>query len=258
MIVQFIVFIAASFSFYFYTQTQISPIEAYVFNNKLSVNQEISEADIKKVEIPQSAVTSNFALNKEEIIGKYVATDIEAGQYVYKFNLLEEGELDVFKSMDMTKLRKISIPISYTGAFGGNINRGDSVDLVYTGSGKGRSAEGSDLSFQYSKVFLQNVLVYNVTTSEGFPYIDHTSYNFSEHAGEEVTPNMEEVAVVTLAVTLEQAEEITARLAAGNIRMVGRFNEHESYETLGFVLGDYEKVFSASVNAETGRSTINE
>lgn len=259
---QLLLLIVTAFSFMTYTKGEIKPVTVYTFNKDLKVNQKITASDVKEVSVPQSAVTKDFALNPKDFLDKYVGTDVYANAFIYNQQIKEEGQLDPFKNMDLTKYRKISLPISYVDGFGGNIKSGDAIDLVFTGVGKNKDDKGIEQNFQYSKAFLQNVLIYNVTTSDGFEFKDHSQNNLNTvngQSGEQIdtTASSDELAVVTLAVTLDQAEEITARMNAGNIRMVSRFEENESYETLGFVLGEYSKVYSAPANAETGRGTIN-
>ena len=262
-IVQLVCVIGAIIAFWMFTEKEIQPEKVYVFTSSLETNQEVTANDVKQVEIPSKAVQKGFALKSKDIVGKYVGGPVTAGQYVYQSQLIELDQKDVFEDLDLSTYRKISLPISYVEGFGGSLKRGDAVDLVFTGEGsKTDTKTGYDAKFQYSKTFLQNVYVYNVTTSDGFPFVDHsTNYATSEEGDEvvlETTANTEELKVVTLAVTLEQAEELLARQSAGSIRLVSRFQENESYETLGFVLGDYDKVFTAPANAETGRGTINE
>ncbi|MFF2531573.1 Flp pilus assembly protein CpaB [Brevibacillus sp. NPDC058079] len=259
---QLCLLVVTAFSFMTYTQNEVKPVTAYVFNKDLKVNQKITAADVKEVSVPQSAVTQDFSMDTKEFLDKFVGTDVYAGSFIYDKQIKEEGQLDPFESMDLTKYRKISLPISYVEGFGGNVQRGDSVDLVFTGTGKKKDEKGVEQNFQYSKAFLQDILIYNVTTSEGYQFVDHSQANLNEksQSGEQIdtSASSDELAVVTLAVTLDQAEEITARMNAGKIRLVSRFDENESYETLGFVLGEYSKVYSAPANAETGRATINQ
>lgn len=258
---QLCLLVVTAFSFMTYTQNEVKPMKAYVFNKDMEVNQKITAADVNEVTIPASAVTSDFALNPKDFVDKYVNTKVYANTFVYGKEISEEGKLDPFESMDLTKYRKISLPIGYVDGFGGNLKRGDAVDIVFTGQGKKKDDAGVEQEFQYSKTFLQNVLVYNVTTSDGYEFVDHSKGDVTKNvAGEKIdtSSSSSELAVVTLAVTLDQAEEITARMTNGKLRLVSRFDQHESYETLGFVLGDYSKVYSAPANAETGRSTINE
>jgi pilus assembly protein CpaB len=253
-----------SVSFYQYVQNEVEPVEVYVFNKDLPVNAKITKDDITKVTVPAKAVTSDFALNGKDIVGKYVTTKAFKNQFVYKKQLVEKGKVDPFDSMDMSKLRKISLPINYVDGFAGNIKRGDKVDLLFTGEGVKKTADGEQ-TFKYSKVFLQNVYVYNVATEEGYKFVDHSHLTKDEVAGAkssgekiDTSGNTSEIGVVTLAVTLDQAEEIATRLKAGEVRLLGRFEDSQSYETLGYVLGDFGKVFSEKVNAETSRATINE
>lgn len=262
ILLQLIVIVAFTAFFYMAVQKEVEPVEAYVFSKNLEVNSEITASDITKISVPAKAVTKDFALDPDEIIGKYVKVDVFANQFVYKNQLVEEGKTDPFKSMDLSKYRKISLPIDYVEGFGGDLRRGDRVDLVFTGVGTKSDSMGQESQFQYSKVFLQDVLVYSVTTGDGYEYQSRVNLTPEEEAsgksGEEIsaTSSSNDLKVVTLAVTLDQAEEIVARQEAGTVRLLSRFDEHESYETLGYVLGDYEKIFSAPANAETSKATV--
>lgn len=252
-----------SFSFYQYVQNEVQPKEVYVFNKDLPVNTQVTKADLTKVTVPATAITTDFALSGKDIVGKYVTTKTFANQFVYKQQLVEKDDVDPFDSMDMSKLRKVSLPVNYLDTFAGDIERGDKVDIVFTGEGVKKTAQG-DSEFKYSKVFLQNVYVYNVATDDGYKFTSHahTSKGEADTDGEgekiDTTSDNGEIAVVTLAVTLDQAEEITARLKSGEVRLLGRFDENQSYETLGYVIGDFGKVFTEKANAETSRATINE
>lgn len=261
--VQVALVVGFSFSFYQYVQNEVQPKEVYVFNKDLDVNTQVTKDDLTKVTIPAKAITTDFALEGKEIVGKYVTTKTFANQFVYEQQLVEKEEVDPFDSMDMSKLRKISLPVTYLDSFAGDIERGDKVDLVFTGAGVKKSAQGEE-EFQYSKVFLQNVYVYNVATEDGFKFESHANRVKGETVGDakgediDTSGDESEIGVVTVAVTLDQAEEITARLNSGQVRLLGRFNDNQSYETLGYVVGEFGKVFAEKANAETGRATINE
>jgi pilus assembly protein CpaB len=261
--VQVGIVVAFSFSFYQYVQNEVQPKEVYVFNKDLDVNTQVTKDDLSKVSVPAKAITQDFALDSKDIVGKYVTTKTFANQFVYEQQLVEKEEVDPFDSMDMSKLRKISLPVTYLDAFAGDIERGDKVDLVFTGTGVKKSGAGEE-EFQYSKVFLQNVYVYNVATEDGFKFESHSDRvkgeTVEDSGGEDIDTSAEdsEIGVVTVAVTLDQAEEITARLNSGQVRLLGRFNDNQSYETLGYVVGEFGKVFAEKANAETGRATINE
>lgn len=269
LILQIVITVAFIFSSYQYVQKTVADTPVYMFTRNISKNTQIGEDDVKVVNIPKKALSNKNVFKKEDIVGKYVNTDVFAGNLAYKNQIIDEGEIEIFEKLDLTKMRKISLPVNYLESFGGDLRRGDRVDLAYIGTGSKKLDEfGEQEQFTYSKTFLQDVLVWNVVTGDGYKYVPKNQYSKTELAAEtekyeggekiEISPNEGELKIVTLMVTLEQAEEINARLNTGKIRLIGRFDESESYETLGYVLGDYGKIFTGSANVETSRTTINE
>ena len=235
-------------AFYAYSNNMVKPTPIYQFSHDLTVNSKVTSDDIKVVKIAKEAVSKNNITEPKDILGKYVKTDVYANNDVYTDQLTDVGKLDPFKSMDMSKYRKISLPISLQG-FDGNIKRGDKVDLVFVGEGNKTTPNG-DKSFKFSKVFLQDLPVFDITTDKGYKYDNNSNKVNSDNS------NGNGNLVVTVAVTLDQAEEISARLSAGKVYFLSRFDNSKSYETLGYVFGDYQKVFSGNANAETGISTV--
>ena len=240
---------------YVYTEKQIEPVTAYQFNRDIAPNTQISESDLIKVEVTKKGLNPSFELDKKEIIGKYNSTKVFKSEYVIKPKLVKKENIDPFESIDLTKLRKISIPVTYSEGLGGNLKKGDRIDLVYNGK-----ESANDKSFSYSKTFMKDVLIFATTTDEGFEYIDRTQNVKGEFVdvdsgqdlggGGEDTGNL---AQLTLAVTLDQAEEITARLQTGEIRIVGRFLDSQDYDSAGYIQGDFEKVFSGEGMAENNK-----
>lgn len=261
---QIIVILISVFLLTSYTNNQIKLTEVFVYTKNISdVSQPLKAGDVKKIKIPVKAVTKDFAVNEEDIVGKHVDSKVKAGQYVYKSQLVTLEEVDVFQTMDLSKHRKISLPISFVDGFSGNIKRGDKVDLVYIGGGSKESddSDGGSMNFSYSKVFMQDVLVYSVNRGDGYKFVDHSQRipGYGEDKEDiDVVESGGSLDIITLAVTLEQAEEIETRMAAGQIRFLGRFDDSESYNTLGYVLGNYGKVFSGPGFAETDNLMIEE
>src|SRR5690606_29499247 len=101
--------------------------------------------------------------NKKDIVGKYNNTKVFNGEFVINNNLVAKEEVDPFESIDLTKLRMVTIPATYEDTLGGNIKSGDRVDLIYIGKG-----DGTDKDFTYGKTFMKDVLVYSTTTADGF------------------------------------------------------------------------------------------
>lgn len=239
---------------YVYTEKQVEPVTAYQFNRDIAPNTQISESDLMKVEVPKKAVNASFELDVKDIIGKYNSTKVFQDEYVIKSNLVEKENIDPFESIDLTKLRKISIPVTYSDGLGGNIKKGDRIDLVYVGQ-----EAKNQKQFSYSKTFMKDVLIYATTTEEGYEYKDRTENvkgSVGNIEGEELGGGGQDtgkLAQMTLAVTLDQAEEITARLKTGEIRIVGRFGDSQDYDSAGYIQGDFEKVFSGEGIAENNK-----
>lgn len=240
--------------FYVYTEKQIEPIPAYQFTRDIAPNTQISESDLMKVDTPKKGVNSTFVLDKDEIIGKYNSTKVFKSEYVIKPNLVKKENIDPFESIDLTKLRKISIPVTYSEGLGGNIKKGDRIDLVYIGK-----ESKNEKQFSYSKTFMKDVLIFATTTDEGFEYKDRTQNVKGEVGnieGEDLAGGGQDtgkLAQLTLAVTLDQAEEITARLQTGEIRIIGRFGDSQDYDSSGYIQGDFEKIFSGEGIAENNK-----
>lgn len=243
-----VLFVAGVF---YYTQREIEPVTVYEFARDIPANTEIQPTDLKPVTIPRSAVKDSMIQNPEEVVGKYNNTKVFSGEFVMRENLVNREEVDPFESIDLTKLRKISIPASYETTMGGNIKRGDRVDLIYIGT-----VSKGEKHFTYAKTFMKDVLVYEVNTGDGFKYVDHSqSVKGAKPGGEDINtnPNTGDLASVTLAVTLDQAEEIASRMQTGEVRIVGRFADSQDYESAGYIIGDYEKIFTGTGNAETDK-----
>lgn len=245
--------------FYYFTQKQMEPTTVWQFNRDIPANTQVTEGDLVKTTIPAQAVTKGFALEAKDIVGKYNNTKLVAGEYALKKKLVDKKNIDPFESMDLTKYRKVSLPINYIDGLGGNVKRGDKVDLVFVGEGE-KAGAGSTKGFKYSKAFLQDILVYNVTTDDGFRYTDRSEGVKGDEAGDmqdgkDIQTGGEggKLSTVTLAVTLDQAEQISARLKSGSIRVVGRFDDSQNYDTAGFIVGEYDKVFSGEGLAESNK-----
>lgn len=260
LLLQICLIIGFALSFYFYVQKEIRPTPVYKFNKNLIANTQITKADFDTVTIPLDAVnkTKGLASSKTVLVGKYVKTDVYKDNYVYDEQITEGGKIDPFKSMDVSKLRKVSLPISFVDGLAGNLKRGDKVDLVFTAEGKKKSA-GAETTFNYSKVFMQDVYIFNVASEEGYIFQDRSTIVKGSAPGAtegekiDSSSNSDKIAVITLAVSLDQAEEIETRMKSGQVKLLGRFDDSKSYDTLGYVLGDFVKIFTGTANAETGK-----
>lgn len=242
-----------------YMKKELNPAMVYVYKNRVTKNSQIEESDLVLKSIPANAKDGAFLTeNDMEKIRQGImvaATDVEAGQYAYSSQVKEGKKIDPFETMDLSNYRKISIPVSYETSVAGEIEKGDKIDLVFIGDAKGPNESGS-----YAKTFMQDVLVYSVTTGEGFEYVSHSHLKKSESAtaisedGSTIIPveDITSPALVTIAVPMNQAEEILARLEQGTVKILGRFDESEYTESTGYVFGTSapETVYAGEKNVE--------
>lgn len=228
------------------TQIQVKPTTAYKFAKEIPANATVTKADLKKVTIPKDAVSENFVLNEKDIVGKAVQSKAYNDSYVIKNQLIDVKDVDPFEKMDVSNLRKVTIPVEISTGVGGNLKKGDKVDLVYVG--KTRNAAGQESV--YSKIFLQDVMVYNVIDDGGKQFIDQSEVSkpVIDENGEVVESG--EMSVITLALTAEEAEQVSTRLTSGKIIVIGRFEEAQNSSTSGFTVGPSEGVPTVTTNPE--------
>lgn len=260
-ILQFGAVILFAAFFYITTQRTMEPVTVYQLVQDIPMNSKIGESDFKRVDIPRDALTPQMLTEEAmeeigDITNKHAATRLFANQYATVEMFVDQDEVDPFEIADLSKLRKVTIPATYIDAVGGNLQYGDSVDLVYTGEGEADENE----TYIYSQMFMQDVLVYGVTTDDGFRYEDRTdrtkgvltSMDEGEEMGSEDTGDL---AQITLAVTPAQAEEIATRMEKGAIKVVGRFKESTNVDPAGFIIGEYNRVFTGNQLAETNTNS---
>ena len=239
--------------FLFLTKTQVKPTTVYEFSRDIPSKTVITDGDLVKVAIPSDAVTSSMVQSKKDIVGKALTSDAFKGQYIIEQQLVNKEKIDPFKKMDLTNYRKISIPVKMETAVGGNLKKGDKVDLTFIKKG---TAEDKNVSsgneFTYAKTFLQDVLVYNVVDDGGRRYVDQTEGNELKGDEDSNKPNKSgELKIITLAVTSQQAEEVYARLEAGKIGIVGRFDGSSDNNTKGYTVGNYSKITTGDTDPES-------
>lgn len=254
-----------------YTAAKIQPTPVYVFAHDLEANSIITKNDVEIKEFPREALNSSMIFKEEDIVGKYVDAKVIAGQFAYKNIVVDKEDANLNNNIDFSKLRRFSIAVDDLVLAGGGIRPGDRVDLIYTSGLEGDDAEGNDTKpTVYAKTFLQNVPVYSVvkdgsesrSRNESNSRTQQTEEDSTNGAGKSIstadTSMGRDEAVLTLALTLEQYEEVLARQALGEVSVISRFGESESYSTIGFVLGDMpsRKNYAEFAEPETSRGQI--
>lgn len=234
-----IVVLAMAGGMYSYVQKQTSPITVFAYNGDLAEGTEITQDKVREIQIPRSAVTSDFAMSPKDLQGFSVKQNVYNGNIVYKSQLGEAGtEVTELTNIDWSKYRKYNVPIT---GMDSKITKGKKVDLLFSGAGKpNEEGPGGDENVEYAKVFMQNVLVY----SSSFDEVKEDGDSSKGYA--------------VLVLTLDQIEEVKARSRVGEIALIERAETAKSYETLGYVVGNYSKKFTGFGNAETGDYVPNE
>ena len=279
LIVQIIAVIIFVMSYKSYTDTVMKPIRVYKWAREIGDNVQIKETDVIIGEVSSTNYSANMILasDSKSIIGSYTTTRVYPDTYAYYKQIGETSSVSTnFADLDLTNARVISIPCSYTNDAGASFAEGDKIDLMFTASGsstivnptsgegeqQGNSNTMGSTSFTYSKIFMQEVTIYKTLTSAGFK----TTPRAERYSGEDISgvdvsdANVQAdsggISILLIIVTPEQAEEIKTRQAKGNITIVKRFEESETHESLGYVMGNYGKVFAGNANAETGSLQI--
>lgn len=246
-----------------YVDFSLQPVQVYAYVNNMEEGTKITQRDLALVSVSQMTLNANMITseNINNIVGKYTTIPIVANSIAYTTQLSETSNVDKFASLDLSNSRVITIPTSALESAMGEFERGDTIDLMYSANASAQSeADSETFSFTYAKIFMQNVTVYQVNTSAGFRFVPHMhklSTDTQTDAAGNVTPVQGgEIASVSIIVTPEQAEQITVRLRTGSITILKRFEESETHETLGFVMGEYGKIFAGNASTETGNINI--
>lgn len=246
-----------------YVDFSLQPVQVYAYVNNMEEGTKVTQRDLALVSVSQMTLNANMITseNINSIVGKYTTMPIVANSIAYSTQLSETGNVDKFASLDLSNSRVITIPTNSMESAMGEFERGDTIDLMYSAKASATSAgEGETFSFTYSKIFMQNVTVYQVNMGNGFRFVPHmhklASDTTTDAAGNVVPVSGGEIASVSIIVTPEQAEQIKVRLNTGSISILKRFEESETHETLGFVMGEYGKIFAGNASTETGNINI--
>lgn len=251
LIILFIVFYRS------YVNHTIKSLEVYGYARSMEAGEKITETDLKRIPISQITKNSQMVLTKDRnrVIGKYTVVPVVADSILYKTQLGDVTDIDIFMSLDFTDSRVVSLPIDYTLGVAGDFRRGDRLDLMYSAFGEKENLDGGSETFVYARLFLQDILVYQVNTASGHRFVPHAHQTLNEAAGE---GGFESISSISIVVSPEQAEQIEARRLSGNIGFVKRFENSETYETLGYVIGNLGKVFAGEARAETGNISVSD
>lgn len=227
-ILQLVLLFSFCIGLFYYLKAENHPKTVYMFKQNIAANTLITSDDVYATTLPASAVSNSFAL--KDIVNKYTNTQVYSNTIVYTQQLTTKDNIDPFAKMDMTKYRKVSIPISFTNGIAGDLKKGDKIDVVYTAT----THDSSNNQIIASKTVLQNISVFSVNTDSGNTYSKSSTSSTSSGTKIDTTDSSAKLSTVTLLVTLDQDEQIATYLKAGSISLAGRLSGSKNYSTLGF------------------------
>lgn len=284
LLIQFVLLALVGLLVFLYIRNETQPVTVYRYTRTIEYDEEkdykIVAEDVKAFQVPKDSVTENFVTNlndlkgklvevkdkdgktKQEYSGMFLKNTVYAGEYVMKDHITADGEIiDPIEQLG-TDYRLITLPVSMSTTLAGELATGDYIDLLYTSKGSSMNEEtGEAYSFTYTKLFMQNVLIYKMYQKDGTEYVplskrqEQMAQNLTLGSDKDVhgdgdTP-IGTPTYMTLAVSVSQAEEIYARLQVGSISYIGQLDQSEEVQPLGYVVGEYSKIFLGQGNAET-------
>lgn len=238
ILLMIVIVIGAAGGFFVLQSKQVAPTEVYVWAADGLEGKVITEEDLEVKTIPADGIQPGMVKvggaieidgrhipALEYIIGSAVDTAVYQGEYVTANALVKPEDIDPFALMDLSNYRKYALSTSLLATICGNIEAGDRIDLYQTISGSSINEDGTSESWTYTKIFMENVLVYKVLTGTGEDHTDNL-----EHEGATYTTP----ATIILALTIDQFEEIITRETLGPIRFVTRFEGGLDANSEGF------------------------
>ena len=162
---------------------------------------QISDNDVEIVKVGGYNLPSDVILKKENVVGRFAATDLKAGDYLLpsKLTTTSDKANDVFRTLNGDK-QAISITIqTFAGGLSGKLENGDIVQLVVYENDTSRAIMPRALTY---------VRVITTTTAEG---ADKDELTVNEDGTYELP------STVTLLVNREQAKLLVEYENSGKI-----------------------------------------
>ncbi len=178
-----------------------SKVDIVRMKSDLVQGHQISENDVEIVKVGGYNLPSDVILKKENVVGRFAATDLKAGDYLLpsKLTTTSDKANDVFRTLNGDK-QAISITIqTFAGGLSGKLENGDIVQLVVYENDTSRAIMPGALTY---------VRVITTTTAEG---ADKDELTVNEDGTYELP------STVTLLVNREQAKLLVEYENSGKI-----------------------------------------
>ena len=110
---------------------------------------QITEAQIESVKVKTDTIPAGTIKNSKEIVGKYAASDLYAGDYFTAAKISGESNTadDVFASLDGSKVA-VSVTIdTFAAGLSGKLQNGDIISIIVTDNNTKESAIPGELRY---------------------------------------------------------------------------------------------------------------
>lgn len=110
---------------------------------------QITEAQIESVKVKTDTIPAGTIKNSKEVIGKYAASDLYAGDYFTAAKISGESNTadDVFASLDGSKVA-VSVTIdTFAAGLSGKLQNGDIISIIVTDNNTKESAIPGELRY---------------------------------------------------------------------------------------------------------------
>jgi len=243
-----------------WVKSQIKEATIYEWSRSISYddseNYIVQQSDIVQATVMAADVKAENITNADAIVGKYLTRDVSAGSPVLSTQLQSDPtHTDNINAVSsLAEYRKILLQVNgFKDTFAGDIQSGDTVDLMFTFTNSGVTDETTEhlenskggINYANCKIFMTDVPVFQVYDSTGAVYCKQVTdpmtlnkYGSTGGLSGEQTEDTQVAApaYVALTVTVDQYEEISARMLVGKVSLVSRFNGSTDQDTDGYIL----------------------
>lgn len=233
-------------------------------------NYALTLNDVVEAQILAADVKEEYITDPQEIIGKYITGTAYKGQHIMKHQLQSDPTyVEVSGISELADYRKFYLPIGYANAFAGDIEAGDTVDLLWAENGGGLSTDRTDgvtgsengINYNQARIVMCNIPIYQIYTADGSVYNKKTTdpETLNKFKGQDAATLQGEdgeqptgaPAYVALTVTVEQYEELYVRNQTGTLSLVSRFKESQDVESNGYLV-----IKDGLANVYTGKGNL--
>ncbi len=223
-------------------EEKVENIDAYVAKVNLRPGTKLNETNVKKKKFPEDKVPADAVLSEKAIAKKQTIALIKSGEFIIQSKLRDAEEIDRLTNIIPKGKRAMTIRVDEISGVGGFIRQGDRVDLV------GIFGNVKDLPFNEPvKTILVGVKIlsigYEMETGETIDPESNSGPKPKPKPGEGMTNvvKAKKVPLVTIAVTLEEAEILTLVADKARFRLLLRSSKDTDSATAEIELEEERK-----------------